>query len=155
MKKEMFPLQIKFKLLPRRDSRFQVVSKIYDNTYKIKLPGDYGVSVTFNVSNSSLFDVGDDEVNSRSNSVQEGEDEEDMENKDLNEVIQNLKGPMTRGGKKGYGSPGQSTYSPKYGRWGWDFVPSPTKVCPAKARHLPKAVVRQSSPRLFVQPVPS
>ena len=37
-------------------------------TYKVDLPGEYGVSATFNVSDLTLFDVGDD---SRSNPFEE------------------------------------------------------------------------------------
>ena len=35
---------------------------INDNAYKINLPDEYGVGVAFNVSNLSLFDVGDDMI---------------------------------------------------------------------------------------------
>lgn len=50
MRKERFPVQRHNKLLPRGDGPFQVVESINDNTYKIDLPGEYGVHVTFNVS---------------------------------------------------------------------------------------------------------
>jgi len=33
--------------------------KVNDNAYKVNLSGEYNVSATFNVSNLSLFDVGD------------------------------------------------------------------------------------------------
>jgi len=33
---------------------------INDNAYKVDLPSEYNVSVTFNVTDLSLFDVGDD-----------------------------------------------------------------------------------------------
>ena len=42
------------------DGSFQVLKRINDNTYKVDLSGKYGVSVTFNVSYLSLFDVNDD-----------------------------------------------------------------------------------------------
>ena len=47
------------------------------------LPGEYGVSATFNVSNLSLFDVGDD---SRSNPFKEREDDAIQPSKDPLEV---------------------------------------------------------------------
>jgi hypothetical protein len=60
------------KLLPRGDGPFQVVERINDNAYKLDLPGEYGVSVGFNVANLSHFDVGD---NLRANPSQEGEND--------------------------------------------------------------------------------
>ena len=37
-----------------------MLARVNDNAYKIDLPSEYNVSATFNVSNLSLFDVGDD-----------------------------------------------------------------------------------------------
>ncbi|KAL4318957.1 hypothetical protein GQ457_18G008720 [Hibiscus cannabinus] len=59
-RKERFPAQRKSKLLPRGDGPFQVVAKINDNDYKLDLPGEYNVSATFNVSDLSPYDAGDD-----------------------------------------------------------------------------------------------
>lgn len=95
MRKERFPSQRKSKLHPRGDGPFQVLSKINDNAYKIDLPGEYGVSATFNVSDLSLFDVGDEESNLRTNSSQEGGNDEDI-GEGVSEGIQGLGGPMTR-----------------------------------------------------------
>lgn len=53
-----------FKLIPKGDGPFEILEKIIDNAYKVNLPSEYYVSATFNVSDISLFDVGDD---SRSN----------------------------------------------------------------------------------------
>ena len=39
---------------------FQIIERINDNTYKVDLPGEYGVSATFNIADLSLFDVGED-----------------------------------------------------------------------------------------------
>jgi hypothetical protein len=79
----------------RGDGPFQVLARINDNAYKIELPGEYGVSATFNVADLTPFDVGDD-LNSRSNSLQEGGNDEDINQKVLNDEIQDLEGPMTR-----------------------------------------------------------
>ena len=58
MHKERFSNQRKSKLQPRRgDGSFQVLERINDNAYKIDLPGEYGVSATFNVANLTLFDT--------------------------------------------------------------------------------------------------
>jgi hypothetical protein len=54
--------------MPRGDDHFQIIEKINDDTYKVDLPSEYGVSASFNVANLSLFDVGDD---SRSNPFEE------------------------------------------------------------------------------------
>lgn len=96
MRKERFPLQRKSKLHPRGDGPFQVLSRINDNAYKIALPGEYGVSATFNVADLSLFDSGDEDFISRSKSLKEGGDDEDIMSKDTNEALQGLGGPMTR-----------------------------------------------------------
>ena len=60
MRKERFPDKRKSKLHPRGDEPFQVLERINDNAYKIDLPGEYNVSATFNISDLSLFDVGND-----------------------------------------------------------------------------------------------
>ena len=79
MRKERFPMQRKSKLQPRGDGPFQVLERIGDNAYKVDLPGEYSVSATFNVSDLSLFDVGDEEPNSRTNSFEEGGIDENQE----------------------------------------------------------------------------
>ena len=49
MHKERFPKQRKSKLHPRGHGPFQVLERINYNTYKFDLPGEYGVSATFNI----------------------------------------------------------------------------------------------------------
>jgi len=56
----MIPAHRKSKLQPRGDGSFQILEMINDNAYKVDLLRECGVSVTFNVSNFTLFDVGDD-----------------------------------------------------------------------------------------------
>jgi len=46
--------------MSRWDGSFQILERINDNTYKVDILSEYVVSVTFNYSNLSLFDVGDD-----------------------------------------------------------------------------------------------
>jgi hypothetical protein len=60
MRNEKFPAHRRSKLHPRGDGPFQVFERINDNAYKLDLPGEYNISATFNVSDLSLFDVGDD-----------------------------------------------------------------------------------------------
>ncbi|GKV08696.1 hypothetical protein SLEP1_g20294 [Rubroshorea leprosula] len=55
LRKERFPNRPNVKLSPRADGPFQIVEKINDNAYKIKLPSDYGVSATFNVVDLSPY----------------------------------------------------------------------------------------------------
>ena len=75
MKKERFPVQRRNKLLPRGDGPFQVLERINDNTYKLDLPGEYGVHATFNVTDLSPF-LADDEFDLRANRLQEKGNEE-------------------------------------------------------------------------------
>ena len=73
MRKERFPACRRSKLHLRGDGPFQVLERINDNAYKLDLPSKYNISATFNVSDLSFFDVGDD---SRSNPIEErGNDE--------------------------------------------------------------------------------
>ena len=75
IRKERFPTQTKSKLQPRGDGPFQVLERINDNAYKLDFPNKYGsVSVTFNVSDLSFFDVGD----SRMNPFEEGGNNRDQ-----------------------------------------------------------------------------
>ncbi|XP_052188792.1 uncharacterized protein LOC127799098 [Diospyros lotus] len=98
MRKERFPAQRKSKLAPRGDGPFQVLERINDNAYKIDLPGKYNISATFNVSDLSPFDAGE---NSRTNPFEErGNDENHHEEQaDSNHSSDPLHvpvGPITR-----------------------------------------------------------
>nr|KYP51637.1 Transposon Ty3-I Gag-Pol polyprotein [Cajanus cajan] len=72
MRKGRYPEQRKSKLQPRGDGPFQVLEKINDNAYKIDLPGEYGVSSSFNVVDVTHFDAGDEFIALRTNVAQEG-----------------------------------------------------------------------------------
>jgi len=72
MCKERFPKRTRSKLMLRTGGSFQILERINNNTYKVDLLSEYDVSATFNVSNLSLFDVGED---SRSNSFEERGDD--------------------------------------------------------------------------------
>ena len=76
MRKEPFPEKMRSKLMSRGDGPFQILAKVNDNAYQLDLPGEYGVSSTFNVADLLPFDVGDD-FDLRTNlSQKEGNDEE-------------------------------------------------------------------------------
>jgi hypothetical protein len=74
LRKERFPEKHKSKLMSRGDGPFTVLAKIHDNAYNIDLPGDYGVSPTFNVADLTPF-FGDEVLESRTVLFQEGEDD--------------------------------------------------------------------------------
>ena len=43
--------------MPRADGPFEILEKINDNAYKVELPGDYGVSATFNVAHLRPYEA--------------------------------------------------------------------------------------------------
>ena len=92
MRKERFPAQRRSKLLPRGDGPFQILERINDNAYKLDLPGEYNVSATFNVTDLSPFDVGDD---LRTNPFQE-EGNDANQSTTRKDPIQVPIGPITR-----------------------------------------------------------
>jgi hypothetical protein len=60
MRKERFPAYRRSKLHPRWDGPFEVLERINNNAYMLDLLGEYNIEATFNVSDLSPFDVGDD-----------------------------------------------------------------------------------------------
>jgi hypothetical protein len=58
--------------MSRADGPFKILEKINDNTYKLELPLDFGVSPTFNISDLWPYLGEEDEVPSRTTSIQEG-----------------------------------------------------------------------------------
>jgi hypothetical protein len=77
LRKECFPEKRKSKLMPRGDGPFKVLAKINDNTYKIELHVDYGVSPTFSAADLSPF-LGDEVIESRTTPFQERDDGADI-----------------------------------------------------------------------------
>ncbi|GJT00274.1 RNA-directed DNA polymerase [Tanacetum coccineum] len=55
LRKERFPTGRFGKLKPQADGPFRVQKKIYDNAYKIELPGHYNLCATFNVLDLSPY----------------------------------------------------------------------------------------------------
>ena len=73
--------------MPRSDGPFEILEKIGSNAYEVDLPGEYGVSTTFNVADLSPYYDEDEEISSlRSNSSQAGEDDGDHPTKDPKEA---------------------------------------------------------------------
>jgi len=95
LRKNRFPDSRKSKLLPRADGPFKVVTKINDNAYKLELPADFGVSPTFNIADLKPYLDEEDELESRTTQMQEGEDDEDIPSNDTT-MSTTQQGPMTR-----------------------------------------------------------
>jgi hypothetical protein len=93
MRKERFPTHRRTKLHPRDDGPFQILEKINDNAYKVDLPGKYNVSATFNVSDLSPYDAGDD---SRSNPFEEWGNDGPHGRPNLKDPLQVPDGPITK-----------------------------------------------------------
>ena len=68
LRKERFLRGKHEKLKPRADGSFKVIKHIEDNAYKIELPGNYGVSATFNVADLSPYHDDNYKENSRTSS---------------------------------------------------------------------------------------
>ena len=88
-RKERFPKQRKSKLQPRGDKPLQVLERLNDNAYRIDIPGEYGVSSSFNVAELSSFVAGNDSEHLRANAFPEGGNDE-------NPKTTQIQGPMTR-----------------------------------------------------------
>ena len=76
LQKERF-LQGHFRTLELRvDGPFRVMQRISENAYKIKLPEDYGVLVTFNIADLSPYE--EEESDLRTSPFQLGENDRDF-----------------------------------------------------------------------------
>jgi hypothetical protein len=74
LRKERFPELRKSKLMSRAAGPFKIFAKINDNAYKLELPPKFGVSPSFNISDLRPYLSEEDEMPSRTTSMQEGED---------------------------------------------------------------------------------
>jgi hypothetical protein len=75
LRKEWFPDLRKSKLMPRADGLLKVLEKINENAYKLDLPADFGVSLTFNIADLKPYLGEKDELESRTTQMQEWEDD--------------------------------------------------------------------------------
>jgi hypothetical protein len=66
------------------------LEKINDNAYKLELPPEFRVSPTFNIADLKPYLGEEDELESRTTPLQEGEDDEDIT------YIHTINGPITR-----------------------------------------------------------
>jgi hypothetical protein len=97
LRKDRFPDLRKSKLMPRAAGPYKILEKINDNAYKLKLPPEFGISPTFNISDLKPYFREEDELESRTTPLQEGEDDEDITPMDTNNTPQvDIQGPITR-----------------------------------------------------------
>jgi hypothetical protein len=96
LRKDHFPDLRKSKLMSRVDGPFKIIEKINDNAYKLELPPEFGVSPTFNISDLRPYMGEDDALESRTTSIQEGEDDEDITPSDAHNTPLDIQGPITR-----------------------------------------------------------
>jgi hypothetical protein len=75
---------------------FKILAKINDNAYKLELPPEFGVRPSFNISDLRSHLGEEYEMSSRTMSMQEGEDDEDINT--LAAIIPSIEilGPITR-----------------------------------------------------------
>jgi hypothetical protein len=78
LRKERFPELRKSKLMSHDVGPFKILAKINDNAYKLELPPEFGVSPNFNISDLRPYLGEEDEMPSRMTSMQDGEDDEDI-----------------------------------------------------------------------------
>jgi len=97
LRKDRFPELRKSKLMPRAAGPYKIIEKINDNAYKLELPPEFGVSPTFNIADLKPYLGEEDELESRTTPIQEGEDDEDITPLDVPaDPPTVMQGPMTR-----------------------------------------------------------
>jgi hypothetical protein len=78
LRKEQFLELRKSKLMSRVAGPFKILAKINDNAYKLELPPEFEVSPSINISDLRPYLGEEDEMPSRTTSMQKGEDDEDI-----------------------------------------------------------------------------
>jgi hypothetical protein len=96
LRKERFPELRKSKLMSLAAGPLKILAKINDNAYKLELPPEFEVSPSFNISDLRPYLGEEDEMPSRTTSMQDGEDDEDINT--LATFIPSIEilGPITR-----------------------------------------------------------
>lgn len=72
LSKQRFPNMRKNKLMPRLENPFKIIQKVNDNTFKLELPRDCGVTVTFNIGDLAYY-LHDDVAQLRTIAFEENE----------------------------------------------------------------------------------
>jgi hypothetical protein len=96
LRKERFPELRKSKLMSHAAGPFKILAKINDNAYELELPPEFGVSPSFNISDLRPYLGEEDEIPSRTMSMQEGEDDEDINTSATIIPSIEILGPITR-----------------------------------------------------------
>jgi hypothetical protein len=96
LRKERFSKLRKSKLMSRAAGPFKILAKINDNAYKVELPLEFRISPSFNISDLRPYLGEEDEMSSRTTSVQEGEDDEDINTSATITPSVEIVGPITR-----------------------------------------------------------
>jgi hypothetical protein len=96
LRKERFPELRKSKLMSRAAGTFKILAKINDNAYKLEFPPEFGVSLSFNILDLRPYLGEEDEMPSRTTSMQEGEDDEDINTSATIIPSVEIVGPITR-----------------------------------------------------------
>jgi hypothetical protein len=97
IRKERFPALRMSKLMPRADGPFKVLKEINENAYKLDLPTDFGVSLTFNIADLKSYLGEEVELELRTTQMQEGEDDVDINTSDTSRPTHNqISSPITR-----------------------------------------------------------
>jgi hypothetical protein len=78
LRKDRFSTLHHSKLMPRVAGPFKILPKINANAYILDLPAEFGVSTSFNVADLKPYAGEVEELPSRTTSVHEGEDDEDI-----------------------------------------------------------------------------
>jgi hypothetical protein len=83
--------------MPRANGPFKNLEKINENAYKLDLPADFGASPTFNITDLQPYLGEEDELESRTTQMQQGEDDVDINTSDTCTPTHNqFSGPITR-----------------------------------------------------------
>jgi hypothetical protein len=96
LRKERFSELRKSKLMSHDVGPFKILAKINDNAYKLELPPEFRVSLTFNILDLRPYFGEEDEIPSRTTSMQEGEDDEDINTSATIIPFVDILGPITR-----------------------------------------------------------
>jgi translation initiation factor IF-1 len=95
LRKKRFSKLRKSKLMSHAAGPFKILAKINDNAYKLELPPEFVVSPIFNISDLRPYFREEDEMLSRTTSMQEGEDDEDINTSAIIIPSVDILGPIT------------------------------------------------------------